>query len=304
MKDVNRTTNRVRLKDRFIEDMKVKKYADSTISLYVSEVERFFKRQCPDKTPARVTESDFRNYLVYLATERNYSGSALKIAYSGMKFFFCTTMNRDWHSFGMLRNIKVAKKIPLVLERTDILKILSNINSAHAYVLFYTIYSCGLRISECRNLRVSNIHRKRMVLRIIGKGNKEREIPLPKYTLELITKYYKMHRNPEFIFPSLGHSGLKGPISKTSISTSALYLIWQANLKELGMGNRGITAHTLRHSYATHLLEAGVNVRQVQQYLGHGTLNTTVVYLHLTKGGQVGAKKIINELMGKEVKDV
>lgn len=298
MKTEEKDNNPAGMRERFIEDMQLKKYADSTIAMYVREVKRFFERHCPDKTPARVTEADFRNYFVYLATERNYGGSAMKIAFSGIKFFFCTTMNRDWHSFGLLRNIKVAKKLPMVLERSEVLHILSNIRSFHAYVFFYTIYSCGLRISECINLKPSNIQSKRGMLRLVGKGNKEREVPLPKHTLKLLKKYWRTHRNPEFIFPALGHGGKKGPTSKTPMSKSTVENIFRATLKELKLDGRGITPHTLRHSYATHLLEAGVNIRQLQRYLGHGKLETTVIYLHLTIDAQDNAKKIIDELMG------
>ena len=298
MKNEEKTTKPTGMKERFIEDMKVKKYADSTVDMYVREVKRFFERHCPDKTPTRVTEADFRNYMIHLATERDYSGSSMKIAFSGLKFFFCTTMKRDWHAFGMLRNIKVAKLIPMVLELSEVHDLLSNIRSFHAYVFFYTIYSCGLRFSECRNLKVSNIHRKRGVLRIIGKGNKEREIPLPKFTLDLLTKYWETHRNPVWFFPALGHSGKRGGTSKHPMSDTTPYKIWAKNLEELGLKDRGITPHTLRHSYATHLLDAGVNIRQLQRYLGHTKLETTAIYLHLTKDAQGNAKKIIDELMG------
>jgi len=155
-----------------------------------------------------------------------------------------------------------------------------------------TIYSCGLRLQEGVQLQVSDIDSARMLIHVRGKGNKDRYVPLPGRTLELLRVYWATHRHPVFIFPDRQDlARAKGPMSKRGVQYA-----FGAALKESGIQKRA-TVHTLRHSWATHLLEAGVNLRQLQVWLGHGSLSTTAVYTHLTRLAEALAAEAINGLM-------
>jgi integrase len=161
------------------------------------------------------------------------------------------------------------------------------------------VYSCGLRLSEALNLEVSDIDRERMTVRVRnGKGAKERYVPLPSSTYLALREYWKTHHNPRLIFPALGKGGKLGPTAQVPMGMGSVQAAMQRVLKELPQIKKHATIHTLRHSYATHLLEAGVNIRLVQHYLGHATLISTMVYLHVTDLGDNDATERINRLMG------
>lgn len=169
-------------------------------------------------------------------------------------------------------------------------------------VYFWTVYSLGLRMNEGLNLQIGDIDAKRMMVHIHrGKGAKDRYIPLPNSTLLALRRFWATHRHPKFLFPADGrdHRGVshaqgaseaRTPMSETAVQ-GAMTLV----TKQIRFGKR-VSTHTLRHSYATHLLEAGVSLRQIQQYLGHSSLQTTMIYLHLTHTAALDALRVINEL--------
>jgi integrase len=130
-----------------------------------------------------------------------------------------------------------------------------------------------------------------------GKGAKDRYVPLPEATLTVLREYWKLHRNPAWLFPRLGRSGNEGPTAQEPMNYGSVQGALRRILKQLRFSKRA-SIHTLRHSYATHLLEAGVNIRRIQQYLGHASLNTTMIYLHLTTQGHKHAYDIIDSVMG------
>jgi len=130
-----------------------------------------------------------------------------------------------------------------------------------------------------------------------GKGAKDRFVPLPGETLHLLRRYWKTHRNPQLIFPALGRGHQKAPTSKLPMAIDSVQGAFREAKEAANIKKRRVSIHTLRHSYATHLLEAGVNIRVIQRYLGHANLETTMVYLHLTQKGQEDAYQIINHTM-------
>ena len=171
------------------------------------------------------------------------------------------------------------------------------VNTPQNKAYLNTVYSCGLRLHEALHLQVSDIDKDRMRIHVHrGKGAKDRYVPLPESTLHILRSYWKLHRNPVWIFPRLGQSGQEGPLATTPMNKGSVQGALRRVLKQLNLKKR-ISVHTLRHSYATHLLEAGVNIRRIQQYLGHSSLNSTMIYLHLTTQGHQNAYGIINELM-------
>jgi site-specific recombinase XerD len=169
-------------------------------------------------------------------------------------------------------------------------------------VFFWTVYSLGLRLEEALNLHVGDLDSKRMMVHVHrGKGAKDRYIPLPEATLKLLRQFWLTHRHPVFVFPADGrnHRGVSHPSgpsqAKTPMSVTAVQGAIKLITKQMNFGKK-ISTHTLRHCYATHLLEAGVPLRLIQQYLGHSSLQTTMIYLHLTDTAAVDARKVINEL--------
>jgi integrase/recombinase XerD len=164
-------------------------------------------------------------------------------------------------------------------------------------VCLQTIYSCGLRLQEGTRLRVADIDSSRMMLNVrSGKGDKDRCVPLPRTTLLILREYWKTHRNKVWMFPACGRGGIHRPHAEEPMNVSSVQDAFRAALKEAKIQKKA-NIHTLRHSYATHLLEAGVHLRQIQEFLGHTSPKTTSIYTHLTEISQQQARKIIDTLM-------
>ena len=188
---------------------------------------------------------------------------------------------------------------PTVLSIDEVRSILKTARMPQVKAFLTTVYSCGLRLSEALSLEVSDIDRERMTLRVRdGKGSRERYIPLPHSTYEVLREYWKTHRNPRLIFPALGRNRDQGHTAQKPMAISSVQGALRRVMSQLPKIQKHVTMHTLRHSYATHLLEAGVNIRLVQQYLGHSSLVTTMIYLHVTDLGNDDASGRINRLMG------
>lgn len=188
---------------------------------------------------------------------------------------------------------------PTVLSIDEVRSILKTARMPQVKAFLTTVYSCGLRLSEALSLEVSDIDRERMTLRVRdGKGSRERYIPLPHSTYEVLREYWKTHRNPRLIFPALGRNRDQGRTAQKPMAISSVQGALRRVMSQLPKIQKHVTMHTLRHSYATHLLEAGVNIRLVQQYLGHSSLVTTMIYLHVTDLGNDDASGRINRLMG------
>jgi len=239
-----------------------------------------------------ITEAELRQYFLFLKNVKHYSRNTMTIAICGIRSFYKDTLSRDWNIFGIVRPAP-EKKLPVILSAGEVRQILSSIRLPRYKVCLSTIYSCGLRLQEGTHLHVADIDSARMMLHVRhGKGAKDRYVPLPRRTLVLLRQYWKQHRNPRLLFPAEGrnHSDLSKstePMSKSSVQDA-----FHAALKQSG-NNKHASVHTLRHSWATHLLEAGVNLRLIQEWLGHASPATTSVYTHLTvKAEQLGASAI------------
>ena len=221
----------------------------------------------------------------------------MRICYSAIKLFYLHVVKRDRHIFKVLK-APYERKLPAVLTREEINRIFAKITTFHNYVFHSTIYSCGLHLQEGLFLQVSDIDGERKLIHVHrGKGAKDRYVPLPDATLILLRRYWATHRNQKLIFPALGRGQNLGPGSKTPMAIDSVQGAFRKAKFAAGIKKRRVSVHTLRHSYATHLLEAGVNIRAIQRYLGHAQLETTIVYLHLTSKGQENAFGIINNVM-------
>ncbi|MFH1981305.1 MAG: site-specific integrase [Pseudomonadota bacterium] len=246
--------------------------------------------------PDQITEAQLQDYFLHRRNTDKWSAATMRICYSGIKFFFLNVLQRDWHTLALIHANR-EQRLPTVLSLDEVRSILAAVSTPQNKAYLTTTYSCGLRLHEALYLQVSDIDSDRMRIHVHrGKGAKDRYVPLPETTLNILRSYWKLHRNPVWIFPRLGRSGKEGPAATIPMNKSSVQGALRRVLKQLKLKKR-ISIHTLRHSYATHLLEAGVNIRRIQQYLGHHSLNSTMVYLHLTTQGHERAYGIINGLM-------
>jgi integrase/recombinase XerD len=285
------------LRNRMMADLQLRGYSDSTQSLYVNAVRQLCEHY--DKSPGRITEEDLRDYFLYGKNVKKWSRSTSTVALCGIKFFYENTIKRPWPTLLFIRPGR-EKKLPVVLSRDEVRQTLSNIKLLRYRVCLTTIYSCGLRLSEGTHLKVENIDSARGFIQVRGSkgsmGKKDRNVPLPKKTLQLLRDQWKSHKNKVWIFPSAGQSGKDMPYATTPVSNSSVQVAFRKALKNAGI-NKKATVHSLRHSWATHLLEAGINLRLIQAWLGHSTPATTSVYTHLTEKAKTDAAKTIDELM-------
>jgi integrase/recombinase XerD len=284
------------LRHRMIEDMQLRGFAPKTQQAYLRAVRQLAEHF--GKSPADLTEEDLRVYFLYLKNEKRASRSTCTQALCGIKFLFQQTLKRDWATFELVRPPK-EKKLPVVLSQEEVRRVLSCLNSFRHHVCLSTIYSCGLRLREGVQLQVADLDSDRMLIHVRkGKNGKDRYVPLPDRTLALLRQYWQMHRHPRWLFPARTPHGV--PLSKAEkhVSPSSVQKALRAACSASGI-QKHVTVHTLRHSYATHLLEAGVNLRRIQAYLGHASLKSTSIYTHLTRDGEKLTTETINRVMDK-----
>lgn len=284
------------LQKKMVADLQLQGYKERTQKSYLRAV-RQLENWC-HQPAEEIEEQQVRDYFLYCHNEMGWSASTMRIAYSGIKLFYTVTFPQEWETLKLLK-MKRLSTPPTVLSMDEVRMVLGTARAPQIRAFLTTVYSCGLRLAEALALEVSDIDSERMMLRVRrGKGGKDRDVPLPHSTLEMLRVYWKTHRNPQLLFPALGRSGKEGHTARRPMAQGSVQSALQRILKELPKIKKHATIHTLRHSYATHLLEAGVNIRQVQQYLGHASLVNTMIYLHVTDLGNDDATARINRLMG------
>lgn len=281
------------LRDRMIADMQLHGYGKRTQEAYVRTVRQL--QQFYDLSPEAISEDQLRDYFIHRKNVSHWSAATMRIAYSGIKFFY--TLKRDWGTLKLIR-AETERKLPTVLTIDEVHAILQAVHTPHNQAYLTVVYSCGLRLQEGLHLQVRDIDGQRQLIHVhLGKGAKDRYVPLPDSTLAVLRDYWKTHRNQKWIFPRIGRSGKEGPTAGEPMNKETVQGALRRVLKDLPAITKPVRVHTLRHSYATHLLEAGVNIRLVQQYLGHASLASTMIYAHVTQVGHQDACRRINRLM-------
>lgn len=276
------------LRQKMIEDMQLRGLAERTQESYVAAVRGLAAYY--GKSPDKLSESELRQYFLYLKNDKKAAASTCMQVLCALKFLYQHTLGQPWPILDFVKPDR-AEKLPVILSREEVQRLLGCLRQPHYRVCLSTIYSCGLRLLEGVSLQVRDIDSSRMVVHIRqGKGRKDRYVPLPERTLEQLRRYWRQHRHPQWLFPSRGF-GQTGPMDESGVQKA-----FGVALKESGI-HKAASVHTLRHSYATHLLEAGVNLRLIQSYLGHDSLTTTAIYVHLTPNAQVEAALTINQVM-------
>jgi site-specific recombinase XerD len=249
------------------------------------------------KSPDLVTAEELRQYFLYLKTEKKLARQTSTQNICAIKLFWEKTLRQPWPVEVGLVRANPRFKLPVVLSAREVRQILEQVKGFDHRVCLATIYSCGLRLSEGLHLQVPDVDSQRMFLHIrAGKGARDRYVPLPERTLQLLREQWKTHRHPQWLFPAKGHSGLGAPTATEPVKRTTLQRAFRLALRASGV-KKAAHIHTLRHSYATHLLERGENLRQIQVNLGHKSPTATVLYTHLTNLCKTQHQKRLDEFM-------
>jgi integrase/recombinase XerD len=280
---------------RFTEDLQLAGYATRSTQSYVSSVlrlQRFYNKPLED-----ITEEDLRQYWLCCHSEFGWSAATLRISYAGIQHFFTRTLVRSWNIFHEIK-WKRDETLPTILSLKEVRTIIDALPTLQSHTFYLTLYSLGLRLREATTLQVRDILSDRGLVHIHGgKGALDRMVPLPKITLLTLRTYYTTHRNPQWIFPALGHNGGKdAQCAKDHVSDSGVQGVLRSTLKRLRF-KKHVHPHVFRHAYATHLLEATIPIRHVQKILGHKTLKSTMMYLHVTTLAQEDSHERVSQVM-------
>ena len=268
------------LRQRMSDDLEMRGFAAKTRASYLRSVSRLAKHF--GRSPETLSDEEIRRYFVHLACERKLSRSTVKIALSGIKFLFVTTLRRDFTLTGVAYP-KKSKALPAVLSADEARAILRNVEETRHRACLSLAYACGLRLGEACRVSVADIDRARGVIHVRqAKGAKDRYVPLPPSVLPLLESCRLSHRNPVWLFPSVGRPGTGGRAAQSHVPLNTVQWAFRKALAASGVTKRA-SVHTLRHSYATHLLEGGVSLRLIQSWLGHSSPSVTAVYTHLTE---------------------
>jgi integrase/recombinase XerD len=258
------------LRRRMIEDMTLRNFTAQTIQSYVRCVARFARYF--NASPEQLGPEQVRTYLLYLVQQKQASLSHYKQTRSALRFVYRVTLGRN-DVPDAIPPVKQPRNLPVVLSPDEVARFFTAIRNVKHRAIFMTAYAAGLRVSEVTQLRVADIDSARMVIRVRqGKGRKDRYVMLSPRLLEILRAYWRAVRPRDFLFPG---ASLDRPIT-----TGSIQKVCQRARRAAGMGKQ-ITAHTLRHSFATHLLEAGTDLRTIQVLLGHQSFSTTARYVHV-----------------------
>jgi integrase/recombinase XerD len=274
------------LRRRMLEDLQLRGLAPKTQQCYVAAVQQLARHY--GRAPDQLSEAELRQYFLFLLNEKKVAESTFRIHLYGIRFFYELTLKRPWPVFDLVRP-RSTQKLPVVLSPRELRSLLALVEHPEARMCLRMIYACGLRLREGTQLQVSDIDPHRMLVRVRqGKGGKDRYVPLAERTLQLLREYWQLARSRPWLFPAR-HRPM--PLSATSLQKTFKAVVRQSGIP------KDASIHTLRHSYATHLLERGVSLRVIQELLGHRSLRTTARYTPLTPPTWDVVHATINALM-------
>jgi site-specific recombinase XerD len=254
-----------------IDDLKVRNRSARTIQCYIAHVANFARHF--GKSPELLGPEEIRQYQVYLVEQRHVSWSYFNQAVCALRFFYRHTLGHDW-AVAHIPFPRQPRKLPVVLSQAEVIRLFDAIRSLKLRAMLMTAYAAGLRLAEVTHLQVSDIDSERMVIRVRqGKGQKDRYVMLSPTLLELLRLYWRAERPTSWLFPS---KSKEQPINHSVVQRAC----HQAGL-DAGL-TKDVTVRSLRHSFATHLLEAGTNIRIIQTLLGHSSVSTTQRYTYVS----------------------
>jgi integrase/recombinase XerD len=259
------------LRKRMLEDLRVRNYSPKTQEIYIQQVARFAAHF--GRSPDQLNAEDIRTYLVHLKETQQVSWSAFKQAVSALRFFYRITLGRA-ELIPEIPYPRHSKKLPTVLSHEEVARLLQAVRQPKHHAVLATIYAAGLRISEALSLKVSDIDSERMVITVReGKGRKDRTVMLSPQLLALLRRYARQTSPSGWLFPGRRRDR---PLHATAVQRAC------AQARVAARISKPATVHTLRHSFATHLLEAGTDLRLIQTLLGHRSVKTTSIYTHVS----------------------
>src|SRR5690606_26204703 len=258
----------------YTEELVIRRYSAATVENYQSQFAAFLRYIHP-KNCEEIQEADIRRYMRYLVEERRVSGSTQNIAINAIKFYL-EKVKRGERAVYIVDRTRAEEKLPVVLSEQEMLALLEHTGNLKHKCILYVLYSAGLRMSEVLALKPSDLDSDRSVINVRGgKHNKDRITLLSEVTIDLIRRYIETYHPREWLFEGQGGK----PYSARSVNA-----IIKRSAKKAGI-TKNVSAHKLRHSFATHLLEQGTDLRYIQSLLGHGSSKTTERYTHVTTRG-------------------
>lgn len=264
--------------------------ARKTIEAYAFAVRRVARYV--DRCPDNLTTDELRDYFAALID--SHSWSAVKIDRNGIRFFYEHVLKLPFPWIDMVKP-PVIQSLPDVLARDEIARIIRRTHATRYQTFWLVVYSMGLRLGEALKLTVADIDSTRMLVHIRqGKGNKDRFVILPELTLQVLRREWRNHRHPDLIFP--GRPATGGGPAPGIMDRGTTQKAFAQVVRDCGIRKK-VSIHSLRHSYATHLVEAGLNLRGVQEQLGHACPNTTARYVHMTEQGKHDNRSVVNQLV-------
>ncbi|RKE05208.1 tyrosine-type recombinase/integrase [Marinifilum flexuosum] len=266
-----------------IAEMQIRNYSPRTIGSYVSsliQVSQYYQL-----SPEHISLEQFKDYLTHRINEDKISNATINQAIGAWRILQCDILHRNWKAFQVKRP-RIEKKIPRVLSQAQILSLLDTVSNLKHYALLSLAYATGMRRNEILHLQLKDIDSARnMILVSQGKGHKQRQIPIHNSTLGILREYYKKYRPAKFLF-----EGYKPGVPYSA--SSFRNILYKAAKR--ACITRKVTPHLLRHSFATHMLEKGLNLKRLQLLLGHNTMKTTSVYLHVADMSSANVPDLLN----------
>jgi integrase/recombinase XerD len=265
------------LRQRMLEELQRRNYSSETIRGYIFAVREFAEHY--GKSPEGMGAEELRHYQVHLLQERKLAPNTVEGRISALRFLYRKVLKRGDLTFDDLTFPKTPKKLPVVLSHEEVTQLIEAAPNLLYRTMLMILYGTGLRRAEVVRLKVDDIDSQRMVIRVRqGKGARDRDVPMSPKLLEVLRDYWRKNKPKDYLFPSSpGHRGLGQPTSDKTVWHACQVAAKRAGLR------KHIGPHTLRHTYATHLLEAGTDLRTIQLLLGHTHLEDTTIYLHLSQ---------------------
>ncbi len=278
------------------EEAQLRALSEVTYKTYYYRLRRLYHYY--QKPLSQLSIQELRQYFLYLINVKKSGREAIRNTRYAIRFYYVNCIGKMEYTLDFVK-IKTHSKVPDVISGKEVRKIIKCVRIPDYKMCLELIYACGLRIGEVVKIRISDIDGERKILTIRnGKGSKDRAVPLPENILLKLREYWKTHRNRELLFPkrksrdaSFNRATTRETIDRRTIQTAM-----KSALQSSGL-NKKATPHTLRHCYATHLLEAGANIKAISKFLGHKSLRPTMIYLHLTNNAEEHSYNILNEIM-------
>ncbi|MGH7410401.1 MAG: site-specific tyrosine recombinase/integron integrase [Candidatus Methylomirabilis sp.] len=277
-----------KLAERFERDLTIRGYSDNTRRIYLGHVRnfaRFFKR-----SPDELTVEHINQYQYHLLRDKKVARSYFNVISAALRFFYLVTLEKDWNIKRRIPYHKTGRRLPEILSQQEVVRFFTAIPNLKHRAIVMTLYAGGLRISEALHLRPSDIDSQRMVIRIEqGKGRKDRYVPLSPVLLTILREYWKIVRPKSWLFPN--------PFQDKPLVPRTICKVVEKACGAAGIRKK-VRTHSMRHSFATHLMDKGVNIRIIQTLLGHRSLRSTEIYTHVSKTYLQDTKSPLDDLSG------